>query len=92
VRVLKKPLVPNAFSPNGDGINDTWVIEYLETYPGAVIEVFNRYGQVVFRSVGYDKPWDGTYKGQQLPTGTYYYIINPKNGREQMNGWVVIIR
>jgi gliding motility-associated-like protein len=92
VKVLKKPLVPNAFSPNGDGINDTWVIEYLETYPGAVVEVYNRYGQPIFRSVGYDKPWDGTYKGQALPTGTYYYIINPKNGREQMTGWVVIIR
>jgi gliding motility-associated-like protein len=94
VKLLKKPLVPNAFSPNGDGINDTWVIEYLETYPGAVVEVFNRNGQVVFRSPngGYTKPWDGTVNGKALPSGTYYYIINPKNGRSQLTGYVVIVR
>lgn len=92
VKVLKMPKVPNVFSPNGDGINDKWVIEYLDTYPGATVEVFNRYGQKVYESVGYDKPWDGTYRGQPLPVATYYWIINPKNGRQQMNGSVTIIR
>ncbi len=92
VKVLKKPRVPNAFSPNGDGINDNWVIEYLESYPGATVEVFNRYGQMVYRSVGYGKPWDGRYNGVPLPVATYYWIINPKNGRQQMNGSVTIIR
>jgi gliding motility-associated-like protein len=92
VKVLKAPRVPNAFSPNGDGINDKWVIEYLESYPGATVEVFNRYGQLVFRSEGYDKPWDGTLNGNPLPVATYYWIINPKNGRKQMNGSVTIIR
>jgi gliding motility-associated-like protein len=92
VKVLKKPRVPNAFSPNGDGINDTWVIEHLDSYPGATVEVYNRYGQLVYRSVGYGKPWDGTYNGNPLPVATYYWIINPKNGREQMNGSITIIR
>jgi len=92
VKVLKKPRVPNAFSPNGDGINDNWVIEYLESYPGATVEVFNRYGQMVYRSVGYNRPWDGIYNGAPLPIATYYWIINPKNGRQQMNGAVTIIR
>jgi gliding motility-associated-like protein len=92
VKVLKKPRVPNAFSPNGDGINDTWIIEHLDSYPGATVEVYNRYGQLVYRSVGYGKPWDGTYHGSPLPVATYYWIINPKNGREQMNGSVTIIR
>jgi gliding motility-associated-like protein len=92
IRVLKGPEVPNVFSPNGDGINDTWKIKYLDGYPGATIEVYNRYGQIVLRQEGYDKEWDGTYKGQPLPVGTYYYIINPKNGRQVITGAVTIIK
>ena len=86
------PEIPNAFSPNGDGINDSWRINYLESYPGAVIEVFNRYGQIVYHSIGYDTYWDGTYNGKTLPIGTYYYIINPKNGRNIISGSVTIIK
>jgi gliding motility-associated-like protein len=92
VKVLKTPAIPNTFSPNSDGINDRWEIKYLESYPGATVEIYNRYGQLVFQSFGYSKPWDGTYKGNPLPAGTYYYIINPKNGRKQMAGFVDIIR
>jgi gliding motility-associated-like protein len=54
--------------------------------------VFNRYGQPVYHSIGYSIPWDGTYKGQPLPVATYYYIINPKNGRAAINGSVTILR
>ena len=92
VIVLKIPIVPNAFSPNGDGINDTWVIRYLNEYPAADVQVFNRYGQPVYHVIGYTTPWDGTYHGQPLPVGTYYWIINPKNGRKQFSGSVTIIR
>ncbi len=93
VKVLKSPEIPNVFSPNGDGINDTWNIKYLESYPGATIEVYNRYGQIIYRSLGYSKPWDGRISsGTALPIGTYYYIINPKNSRAQMTGAVTIIR
>jgi len=92
VKVLKKPVIPNTFSPNGDGIHDRWEVKYLESYPGASVEIYNRYGQLVFKSVGYDKAWDGTFKGSPLPAATYYYIINPKNGRQQMAGFVDIIR
>ncbi len=92
IKVLLAPEMPNAFSPNGDGINDKWDIEYLESYPGAIVEIFNRYGQLLFRSVGYDKPWDGYYQGKQVPAGTYYYIVNPKNGRKQIAGFVDVIR
>ncbi|MEO6915689.1 MAG: PKD domain-containing protein [Chitinophagaceae bacterium] len=90
--ILKSIKVPNAFSPNGDGINDTWRIQYLESYPGATVQVFNRYGQKVFSSVGYSREWNGTINGNPLPTGTYYWIIDPKNGRPSMNGSISIIR
>lgn len=92
VTVLKEVKVPNAFSPNGDGINDTWNIQFLESYLGASIEVYNRYGQVVYRSIGYNKQWDGKLNGSALPFGTYYWLINPKNGRSSINGSVTIIR
>lgn len=92
VTLLKQIKVPNAFTPNNDGINDKWEILYLDSYPGCEVEVFNRYGQPVFRSVGYDKAWDGTRNGAALPVGTYYWIINPKNGRKAITGSVTIIR
>ncbi len=92
IKLLLSPIVPNAFSPNGDGINDRWRIQYLESYPGATVDVYNRYGQAVFSSIGYDVEWDGTVNGKALPIGTYYYIINPKNGRKIITGSITIIR
>ncbi|RZL45494.1 MAG: gliding motility-associated C-terminal domain-containing protein, partial [Pedobacter sp.] len=77
VKVLGKLVVPNTFSPNGDGVNDTWVIKGLEDYVGATIEVYNRNGQPVYIS-DYSKPWDGTFNGKSISTGIYYYLINPK--------------
>ncbi|MXV17891.1 gliding motility-associated C-terminal domain-containing protein [Hufsiella ginkgonis] len=92
VKVLKLPLVPNAFTPNGDGINDTWNIKYLADYPGATVEVFNRYGEKVFSQKGYAAGWDGKTNGYFPVNGTYYYIIDPKNGRKPIYGSVAIIR
>jgi gliding motility-associated-like protein len=92
VKVLKQIKIPNAFSPNGDGVNDNWQIQYLDSYPGCTVNVYNRYGQLVYRSTGYAKAWDGRINGQPLPFGNYYWIINPGNGRSQMNGSVTIIR
>ncbi|GAC1310936.1 MAG: hypothetical protein NVSMB24_29240 [Mucilaginibacter sp.] len=92
VSVLKYPVIPNTFTPNGDGINDTWNILYLNTYSGNTVQIFDRYGKKVFSSVGYSVPWDGTYNGAVLPSGTFYYVIDPKNGRKVMAGSVTIIR
>ncbi len=92
VLVKKKLVIPSAFTPNGDGINDTWQIKYIEDYPGCTVDIFNRYGEKIYSSINYAVEWDGTYKGNYLPTGTYYYIINPKNGRSIMSGPVTIIK
>lgn len=92
IKVLKYPQVPNIFSPNGDGAHDKWEILYLESYPGCTIEVVNRYGQLVYRSVGYQTPWDGKVNGKDVPVGTYYYVIDPKNGRKRISGYVDVIR
>ena len=92
VKVLQKPEVPNIFSPNGDGVHDKWVISFLESYPGSTVEVFNRYGQRIYYSIGYTTPWDGTINGKPVPVGTYYYIVDPKNGRKKQASYVDIIR
>lgn len=92
VKVFKKVIVPNAFSPNKDGINDTWQLTAIEVYPDADISVFNRYGQEVFMTHGYAKPWDGNFKGSPLPVGTYYYVIDLHYGLPLLKGWVAILR
>ena len=92
VKILRPVICPNAFSPNGDGVNDTWVLENLSDYPDAQVEVYNRYGQIVFTSYGYNKAWDGTYNGKPLPVATYYYIIQLNSGFKPLNGSITIIR
>ena len=93
VALLKAPVIPNTFTPNGDGINENWTIQYLDVYPNCKIQVFNRNGQPVFESKGYKAPgWDGTYNGKPIPFGTYYYVIEPGSGRKPITGYVTIIK
>ncbi|WP_285009070.1 gliding motility-associated C-terminal domain-containing protein [Pedobacter faecalis] len=92
VNVLARIEPANSFSPNGDGVNDTWILKYIETYPRVTVEVFNRYGTRIFYSAGYKAPFDGNSNKQALPAGTYYYIINPNNGRRPVTGPLTIIR
>jgi gliding motility-associated-like protein len=90
--VRRKPQIPNTFSPNNDGVNDVWKIEYLKDYPKANVKIFTRTGQQVFQSKGYLQPWDGKKNGKPLPMDTYYYIIEPGNGRAPITGFVTIIK
>ncbi len=83
---------PNAFSPNNDGIHDQWMIEKIEYYPECVIEIFNRLGQKVFNSVGYNKPWDGKFNGIDQPVATYYYIIKRRADLKPIGGSVTLVR
>jgi gliding motility-associated-like protein len=94
VKVYKRIDVPNAFSPNHDGINDTWQIPALSAYPDAVVSVFNRYGKAVFTSKGNYSAWNGTYNNSELPIGTYYYVIDPKAAINlpMIKGSVTILR
>lgn len=84
--------IPTVFTPNGDGIHDTWYIDYLMYYPEVSVEVFDRWGNKVFSSIGYNDPWDGTNKGRELPMDSYYFIIDLNNGYEPFTGSVTIIR
>ncbi|WP_266204430.1 T9SS type B sorting domain-containing protein [Pontibacter kalidii] len=85
--------IPNGFTPNGDGLNDTWVLKNLPNlYPDNQVTVYNRWGSEVFSSKGYKRPWDGTYKGKRLPDGTYYCIIEFGDGTAPIKTSVTIMR
>lgn len=92
VTVLKPFPIPNVFSPNGDGVHDTWVIPELDKYPNAVVSVFDRYGRRIFFTEGYKRPWDGTHNGKSVAVATYYYIIEPKLIPGIFSGSVTIIK
>jgi gliding motility-associated-like protein len=75
VNIYPQIIIPNGFSPNGDGKNDTWIIDYILQFPDIEVEVYNRWGEQLFYSKGYSVPFNGQYNGKDLPVGTYYYVI-----------------
>lgn len=87
---------PNVFSPNNDGSHDTWVIPDFQWFPNGVLEVFSRWGQRVFISIGYRSAWDGTRNGKPLPEGTYYWVMKYNRSDleigETKTGYVTILR
>lgn len=84
--------IANTITPNNDGLNDYWQIAGIENYPSATVKIFNRYGKNIFNSIGYSRPFNGTYNGKPLPTGSYYYIINLSSGCGLLSGSLSIIR
>jgi len=70
--------IPNAFTPNGDGIQDYWNIGGIDQYNDPEVRVYNRWGEAVFKSVGYKKPWNGRVNNAHVPMASYYYVIELK--------------
>ncbi|MEM9919344.1 MAG: gliding motility-associated C-terminal domain-containing protein [Bacteroidota bacterium] len=81
----------SGFSPNNDGVNDTFVIEGIENYPEHTLYVYNRWGNQVLKTTLYQNDWDGTWNGVDLPDGTYFYVFETGEG-EAESGFVVIAR
>lgn len=89
--------VPDAFSPNGDGTNDDFVIPNIEYYPENAFKVFNRWGDQVYEAAPYINDWDGRSEsglntGEGLPESTYYYILDLGDGSEVLNGFIYLRR
>jgi gliding motility-associated-like protein len=73
--------------------NDTWVIDYIDQYPNHVVEIYNRWGELLYRSTAYKNDWDGTYNGENLPVGTYYYVIELNDGKTKpFTGPLTVLR
>lgn len=91
IKVLKNISIPNAFSPNGDGVNDLWNVAGLDSYPDADILIFSRFGAIIFQGKGNKESWDGKYQGSAIPSGTYYYSIDLNNGTKLYSGSLLVI-
>ncbi|AKD58536.1 hypothetical protein SD10_14285 [Spirosoma radiotolerans] len=83
VEVSEPLYIPSAFSPNADGMNDSWVIPNIGSFPQAEVSIYSRWGELIFYSRGYERPWDGTYKQATVQTGVYTYQI--KTGNKPLN-------
>jgi len=92
IKVYPKIVIPNSFSPNGDGVNDTWIIPALDDFPNAKVSIVNRTGSLLYQSNGVYKPWDGKFEGKDLPVGTYYYTIYFNDDFKMFSGWVFLAR
>jgi gliding motility-associated-like protein len=73
--VLPQVIIPNGISPNGDLKNDTWIIDAIYKFPNNEVEIYNRWGELLYSKKAYDNSWGGTYNGKPLPIGTYYYVV-----------------
>lgn len=87
-------IIYDGFSPNGDEINDNWIIDGIENFPNNEVCVYNRWGNQVYRKEGYtnNNPFDGTWEANDLPSGTYFYVINTGDGGQVFNGILQINR
>jgi gliding motility-associated-like protein len=84
--------IPDAFTPNDDGTNDSWDIENLEMFPFAEVRVFNRWGQLLYLNKNHNNDnWDGTFNGKFVPTGSYLYVIQTYTTAEPVTGIVSVV-
>ena len=84
--------IPTGFTPNQDGVNDTWNIKNLNRYEDFLVSVYSRSGQLVYTSDNYIKEWDGRHNGNLVPVGTYYYLININKFQKAFTGSVSVLR
>ncbi|SMD07580.1 Ig-like domain-containing protein [Pedobacter nyackensis] len=89
---LAKIKAANILSPNGDGINDKWVIDNIDFYPNNEAKIFDRSGRLIYSKKGYDNSWDATVNGSPLAEDTYYYIIDFGTGRVKFKGYITVVR
>jgi len=83
----------NCFTPNGDNFNDAWMIDNMYLYPGFEMKIFNIWGNLIHSQENVFTPWDGTYRSNPLPNGTYYYIINLNYlDRQAVTGFITILK
>lgn len=87
-------VLPNGFTPNGDGFNDFYVIKGIQGYPDNQINIFNRWGNLVYSANGYTNNWDGTSNnGNVLPDGTYFIVVDLNfEGKEDIQNYIDLRR
>ena len=86
--------IANTITPNNDNVNDTWLIDEVLAYPNVEIEIYDRWGNLVWKSqMGYTVPWDGrNTDGKEMPVDSYFYVIDLNDGSDPINGTITIVR
>ena len=84
--------VPNSFTPNEDGTNDVWNIANIELYPSMNLQIFNRWGNLIYEQTNTYVPWDGKFKGKPLPSETYFFILKLDESSDALKGPITIVR
>lgn len=92
IKVIESIYIPTSFTPNGDGINDTWRIPYIEYAPDAEVKVYNRYGNLIYHTKGGAAIWDGTLRGKPQPSGVYIYLVSLKKDAVPLKGFLTLLR
>lgn len=92
--VLKNSFfIPTGISPNGDNMNEQWIIPGIEEFPNCVVQIFNQWGSIIYESkAGYNVPWDGLFEGKKLPEANYFYLIDLGDGSQKLNGKITLAR
>lgn len=83
--------IPNSITPNNDGINDSFWVTNIEFYPDNEIKIYNRWGDLIYKDSGYMNDWEGKKDGELLPTGTYYYVLDLRDGSEVNTGFIMLL-
>lgn len=88
-----KALIPfNMVTPNGDGVNDVWIVKNIDLYPNNEVKIIDRSGRIIYSKNGYDNTWDATLNGNPLPEDTYYYILYIDSGKWKLTGFISVVR
>ena len=97
VEVCDSLLIPDGFSPDGDGVNDEFVISGIDNYPGNKLEIFNRWGNILYQKNNYDNSWNGTVNtggitlgNGKVVSGTYFYVLDLGSGEKPRAGYLII--
>lgn len=91
IKTFSKIIIPNAFTPNDDGLNETWEIDGIELYPNVEVYIYNLWGQELFFSKGYDMPWDGRFKNKRVEAGIYFYKVDTKQNGVSFQGVLQVL-
>ncbi|OJV20231.1 MAG: hypothetical protein BGO21_12745 [Dyadobacter sp. 50-39] len=92
IRIVEVLMIPDAFTPNSDGINETWDLKGIAEYPHCEVTIYNRWGEVIFHSIGYQNAFDGTVKGTMQMPGVYVYKIRLAENSPELTGSLTLLR
>lgn len=90
--IYKALEINNMITPNGDGVNDTWLVKNINLFSNNDVKIYDRDGRLVFSMIGYDNSWDGKHNGNPLPEDTYYYILTLDSGKMVKKGFITIVK